>query len=107
MLKHLIAVLTASVSFAGCNTGPSGTPANQTHTVNRPITEPEVGPRGAPVSHSGSTTTTQPADTANAEAGSTATASGVGEPGPGSTAEGSSARGNNIDAAPARGTSGP
>jgi len=106
MLKHIIAVITASVSFAGCTNGPNGTPANQPHTVNRPITtnQPTVDrePSGAPGAQTGSATTTQPSDSNGREAGTTDTATG----GPGNTSPGTSARSSAVDEPPARGTTG-
>ncbi|HEX4142299.1 MAG TPA: hypothetical protein VHY91_02005 [Pirellulales bacterium] len=111
MLKHLVAVLTASVSFAGCGTAPNGAPAGHAHTVNRPISgeaKDTNRQNGTPSGQAGSATTTQPAvDRAAAEARTTDTATGIGGLGAGNTDQGTSARGSVLDESPARGTAGP
>ncbi len=101
MLKNILAVITASVSLAGCN---AGTTEPISHTVKRPVLD--RGPDGGP---SGDQAGPQPATvpTNAAQAGTTDTATGTGEPGPGSNEAGTAARSSSLDASPARGTTGP
>ncbi len=100
MLKNILAVITASVSLAGCNSAPSEPPATgQSHTVRRPVGESGPTELAGPGSALGS----QPGSAATTE-----TATGIGTPGPGSGGpESAAARSSSIDASPARGTTGP
>ena len=102
MLKHIIAVLTASVSFAGCGTG---TPTGQPHTVNRPVageSKVDEGRNGAPDGQAGSAATRQPAGDQ-----ATGTVRIIDTPtGTGNTGEGTSIRRGTLDSGPPRDTGG-
>lgn len=85
MLKNILAVITASVSLASCETSPTNTSAGrESHIVKRPITHRDSD--GSPLSdQAGSTATTVAIRTDAGHGGPTAAASATGSPSPGTS----------------------
>jgi len=76
MLRYVLAVVTASVSLAGCNA--SSEPAGKTsHTVKRPVMDEPTGVRTSP-DQAGSPSAT-PNDSSASRTGQSAAATGSGQ----------------------------
>ncbi len=98
MLQHILAVITASVSLAGCSTGSKEPMERLSHTVKRPVVDHRPDDN-ASRDHVGSQAATAHRWLA-AQAGTTAAAPGTGDPG--SNEGETSARGSSLpDSTPA------